>query len=85
MVRTCSTKGAKRNAYGILVGEPEGKRLLGRPRCRWMNNIKIDLTQEIRWDDMVWAGLMWLRIETNGSCEHGNEPSGSVTCWEVFE
>jgi hypothetical protein len=33
----------KRNAYQIFVGKPEGKRLLGRPRLRWVNNIKIDL------------------------------------------
>jgi hypothetical protein len=35
--------GAKRNAYRILVGKPEGKRPLGRPRRRWMNNVKTDL------------------------------------------
>jgi hypothetical protein len=34
--------GAKRNAYRILVGKPEGKRLLGRPR-RWVDNIKMGL------------------------------------------
>jgi hypothetical protein len=36
-------KGAKRNAYRILVGKPEGKRPLGRPRRRWFDNIKMDL------------------------------------------
>jgi hypothetical protein len=35
--------GAKSNAYRILVGKPEGKRPLGRPRCRWVYNIKMDL------------------------------------------
>jgi hypothetical protein len=35
--------GEKRNAYRILVGKPEGKRPLGRPRRRWVDNIKIDL------------------------------------------
>jgi hypothetical protein len=34
---------AKRNAYRILMGKPEGKRPLGRPRCRWVVNIKMDL------------------------------------------
>jgi hypothetical protein len=36
-------RGKKRNAYRILVGKPEGKRPLGRTRCRWLDNIKIDL------------------------------------------
>jgi hypothetical protein len=38
----------KRNAYNVLVGKLEGKRPLGRPRSKWMNNIKIDL-REIGW------------------------------------
>jgi hypothetical protein len=41
--------GEKRNAYSVLVGKPEGKRPLGRPRCRWVDNIKLDL-REIGWD-----------------------------------
>jgi hypothetical protein len=41
----CSTNGAKRNAYRILVGKPEGKIPLGRPRRRWVGNIKMDLTE----------------------------------------
>jgi hypothetical protein len=40
----CSTSGEKRAAYMLLVGKPERKRSLGRPRCRWMDNIKMDLT-----------------------------------------
>jgi hypothetical protein len=43
--------GETRNAYRILVGKPEGKRPLGRPRCRWEDDIKIDL-REIKWDGM---------------------------------
>jgi hypothetical protein len=46
----------KRNAYRILVGKPEGKRPLGRPRRRWVDNIKMDL-REIRWDGMDWIEL----------------------------
>jgi hypothetical protein len=45
MGRACSTNGGTRNAYRILVGNPEGKRPLGRPRRRWMDNIKMDLRE----------------------------------------
>jgi hypothetical protein len=48
--------GEKRNAYRILVGKPEGKRPLGRPRCRWMDNIKTDL-RGIGWGGMDWIDL----------------------------
>jgi hypothetical protein len=48
--------GETRNAYRILVGKPEGKRVLGRPRRRWVDNIKMDLG-EIRWDGMDWIKL----------------------------
>jgi hypothetical protein len=51
MGRACSTNGGKRNAYRILVGVPEGKRPLGRPRRRWVDNIKMDL-REARGDGM---------------------------------
>jgi hypothetical protein len=51
MGRACSTNGKKRNAYRILVGKPEGKRPLGRPRRRWVDNVKID-HREIEWDGM---------------------------------
>jgi hypothetical protein len=51
MGRASSTNGVKRNAYRILVGRPEGKRPLGRPRCKWIDNIKLDL-REIGWDGM---------------------------------
>jgi hypothetical protein len=45
MGRVCSTNDEKRNAYRILVGKPEGNRPLGRPRRRWVNNIKMDLRE----------------------------------------
>jgi hypothetical protein len=40
----CSTNKGKRNAYR-LVGEPEGRRPRGRPRCRWVDNIRMDLLE----------------------------------------
>jgi hypothetical protein len=48
--------GEKRNAHRILVGKPERRRPLGRPRHRWVDNIKIDL-REIGWDDVDWVDL----------------------------
>jgi hypothetical protein len=48
--------GEKRNAYTILVGNPEGKRPLGRPRRRWVDNIKMD-PREIGWSGMDWLDL----------------------------
>jgi hypothetical protein len=48
--------GATWNAYRILVGKPEGKRPLGRPRRRWVDNIKMDL-REVGWDGVDWIEL----------------------------
>jgi hypothetical protein len=54
--------GEKRNVYRLLVGKPEGKRPLGRPRRRWMDNIKKDLL-EIGLNVVDWIGLAqdWYR------------------------
>jgi len=46
-------------AYRVLVGKPEGKRPLGRPRRKKENNIKMDLQEIECW---AWTGLIWLRI-----------------------
>jgi hypothetical protein len=48
--------GEKRNAYMLLVGKPEGKRSLGRPSCRFVDNIKIDLVR-IGLSGLDWIGL----------------------------
>jgi hypothetical protein len=69
--------GAKRNAYRILVGKTEEKRPRGRPRRRWVNNIKMDL-REIGWDGVDWIDMAQDR-------DHGIEPSGCLKCWEVLE
>jgi hypothetical protein len=65
MGRACSTNVEKGNAYRILVGIPEEKRPLKRPRRRWVDNIKINL-REMGWDGMDWIRFIWLRIGTSG-------------------
>jgi hypothetical protein len=50
----------EKNAYRILVGNPEGKRPLGRPRHRWVDNFKMDL-REIEWDGGDWIDLAQYR------------------------
>jgi hypothetical protein len=57
-VRHVARMGKTRNTYRILVGKPESKRPLGRPRSKWVDNIKMD--------GMVWTGSIWLRIGTSG-------------------
>jgi hypothetical protein len=57
MGRACSTHGEeKKNTYRLLVGKPEGKRPLGRPRRRWDDNIKMDLRE------MGWGGVDWIDL-----------------------
>ena len=48
--------GERRGAYGVLVGMPEGKRPLGRPRLRWEDNIKVNF-KDVRWEVMDWIVL----------------------------
>jgi hypothetical protein len=55
--------GESRGAYNVMVGKPEGKRLLERLRRSYEDNIKMDL-QEVEWG--AWIGLMWLRIGAGG-------------------
>jgi hypothetical protein len=52
----CSTNGEKRNVYRLLVGKPEGRRPLGRPRRRCLDNIRMDLV-EVGWGNVNWIGL----------------------------
>jgi hypothetical protein len=65
------------------VGKPEGRRPLGRPRRRWVDNIKMDLREIGWWYWLDWSGSELGSVE--GSCEHGNEPTGSIKCWDVLE
>jgi hypothetical protein len=63
--------GEKRNAYRILVRNP-----------RWEDNIKMKL-RETGWDILDWIDLAQDRKHMAGSWEDGNEPSGSIKCWEI--
>jgi hypothetical protein len=55
--------GEERKVYRVLMGNPKGKRPLGRPRRRWEDGIRMDL-REIGW--RVYSGSGWLRVETVG-------------------
>ena len=76
MGRACGAYGRDRGVHRVLVGKPEGKRPLGRPRRRWEDNIKMDL-QDVRGG--VGTGWSWLNIGTvAGTCGYGEELSGSI-------
>jgi hypothetical protein len=70
--RACSTRGREEICvHKALVVKTGGKILLGRPRRRWKDNIKM---------------FIWIRIgTTGGSCEHINEPTGFINCWDFLE
>jgi len=69
--------GEERGVYRVLVRKPEGRRPLGRPRLRWVDNIRMDLQE-------VGCGYMdWIRMAD--ACECGNEPSGSMICGEFLD
>jgi hypothetical protein len=60
-----------RNAYKMLVRKPEGKRPLGRPRCRWEDNIKM-YPKKTEWMDVDWIYLVRYGLMAD-SCEHIND------------
>jgi hypothetical protein len=80
----CSTYGEGRGAYRILVGRPEGRRSLGRPRRRWEDNIKMDL-QEAGLGGMDWIDIAQDIDKWLDCYECGNEPSGSIKCGEFLD
>ena len=71
--------GEERGVYRVLVGKPEGNRPLGRPRRRWVDNIRTDL-QEVGCGFMDWIELAQDRDRWRTLVS--NEPSGSVKCGE---
>jgi hypothetical protein len=72
-----------RGVYRVLMGKPEGKRPLGRPRRRWKDNIKMDL-QEVGCLGMDWIEMAQDR-QVAGTCECGNKPSGSIKRGEFLD
>jgi hypothetical protein len=55
--------GERRGAYRALVGKPERRRPLGRPRRRWEDNIKMDLRE------VGWGGMDWINLAQVGTCD----------------
>jgi hypothetical protein len=74
--------GEKRNAYRLLVGKPDGKRPLGRPRCRWVD-IMMDLG-EVGWGDVDWIDLAKDRSRWRAVVNSVLNLSGSMKCWETI-
>ena len=70
--------GEGRGVYRVLVGKPEGKRTLGRPRHRWDDNIKMDL------QEVGCGGMDWIDVAQNRD-RCGNEPSGSIKYGKFFD
>ena len=75
--------GEERGVYRVLVGKPKGRRPLGRPRRRCVDNIRMDL-HEVGCGYKDWIGLAQDR-QVADACECGNEPSGSVKCGEFLD
>ena len=71
--------GERRGIHRVLVRKTEGKRTLGRPKRRLEDNIKMELQEVGRG---ARTGFIRLRRAVAGSCECGNEPSGSIKCGE---
>ena len=65
------------------MGKPKDKRPLGRPRHRWKENIKMHL-QEVRWGHTLDCSGSE-QGQMVGTCEHSNEPSGSIKCREFLD
>jgi hypothetical protein len=71
--------GENGNVYRLLVGKLEGKKPLGRPRRRWVDNIKFDL-EEIGWGDVDWSVLAQDKDTWRALVN-----AGSIKCWETIE
>ena len=70
--------------YGVLVGKPEGNRTLGRPRCRWEDNINMDL-QEVGYEGMGWIDLAQDRDRWRALVNLVMNLLGSIKCGEFLD
>jgi len=75
--------GDERGVNRVLVGKPEGRRPMGRPRPRWVDYIRMDL-QDVGCGYMDWIGLAQDR-QVADACKCSSEPSGSVKCGEFLD
>jgi hypothetical protein len=76
--------GEKRNGYRLLVGKPEGKRPLGRPRRGWVANIRINLG-ETGWGGVDWIGLAQDRNRWRAILNSVLNLRGSIKCSETID
>jgi hypothetical protein len=77
-------KGEKRNTYRILMAKAVGKRPVGRPKRKWVDNIKMYL-REIGWDGMNWINLAQYKDQWRALVNKVMNPSGFIRCWKVLE
>jgi hypothetical protein len=72
----CSTNGEKGNMFRLLVGKPEGRRSLGRARCKWVDNIRMDL------GEVGWGDVDWIAGKLSSGCTTGG-PSNNAQLYRV--
>jgi hypothetical protein len=73
----------RRGAYRALVGRAKRNKSLGRSRSRWEDNVKRILKKPMEGHGVTWSGSGYGQME--GSCEHGNESSGSKKYGDDFD
>jgi hypothetical protein len=76
--------GEGRDAYRILVGRPEGRIPLGRPRPRWEDNVKMDL-QEVGWEGVDWIDMAQDRDRRRAVVNAVMNLGGSIKCGEFLD